>query len=764
MSTALKEKTTGGKYERVDSLKRRRFTDRIARWVITFGGITIILSIIAILFFIALEVYPLWKEPTAKLVAQFNLNTNTNLNPPSRADLSSLALGVEEYRKVGFFSNRDGKVEFFSPESGNLIKSVTIESLNGAKITSFNASLDSDQLILGTSNGMLISINIDFKVSFTDGKRIITPYVLPREAIRVDPQGNPLILSTFKEDEGEFASAAKTSDGRLLFLAEKEKRGLFAQAGEKEEFLVDLSSRIEGEVTALALDHFLENLYVGTNLGKIYNWNLIDKSNPLLIDTLDVTDGSAAAITALGFLIGERSLLVGDSSGEVSVWFQVEDKTSPVRRRLKKIHILKPHTAAVTTVAGSPRNRGFLSADEKGNILLHHATSEQTSLKLSTEGRPIKALTFAPKADGALAVDESGRLYHWEINNPHPETNLKTLFGKVWYEGYKKPEYVWQSTGGTDDFESKLSLTPLAYGTLKGTFYALFFAIPLAILGAIYTAQFSHPSIRNTVKPVIEIMAALPSVVLGFLAGLWMAPLIDKIVPAVLVMPLVLTAMVLASVFLWRSFPQRIRGRFREGTEALLLIPILILGIQICLWLNHPVENALFGGDIKGWLYENLGLRYDQRNALVVGFAMGFAVIPIIFTISEDAISNVPRHLVSGSLALGATRWQTMLKVVLPTASPGIFSAVMIGFGRAVGETMIVLMATGNTPVMDWSIFNGFRALSANIAVEIPEAPYGGTLYRVLFLAALLLFIVTFIINTGAEIVRLRLRKKYAQL
>jgi phosphate transport system permease protein len=143
---------------------------------------------------------------------------------------------------------------------------------------------------------------------------------------------------------------------------------------------------------------------------------------------------------------------------------------------------------------------------------------------------------------------------------------------------------------------------------------------------------------------------------------------------------------------------------------------------------------------------------------------MGFAVIPIIFTIADDALSSVPSSLTAGSLALGASRWQTALRVVLPTASPGIFSAVMIGFGRAVGETMIVLMATGNTPVLDWSMFNGMRTLSANIAVEIPEAPHGGTLYRVLFLAAGLLFMMTFAVNTVAELVRQRLRERYRAL
>jgi phosphate transport system permease protein len=148
---------------------------------------------------------------------------------------------------------------------------------------------------------------------------------------------------------------------------------------------------------------------------------------------------------------------------------------------------------------------------------------------------------------------------------------------------------------------------------------------------------------------------------------------------------------------------------------------------------------------------------------MVVGFAMGFAVIPVVFTIAEDAISNVPRGLWAASEALGATRWQTTWRVVLPAATPGLFAALMLGFGRAVGETMIVLMATGNTPILDLSPFNGMRTISACIAVEIPEAPHGGTLYRVLFLAGLLLFSFTFVCNTAAEVIGQRLRQKYGR-
>ena len=155
---------------------------------------------------------------------------------------------------------------------------------------------------------------------------------------------------------------------------------------------------------------------------------------------------------------------------------------------------------------------------------------------------------------------------------------------------------------------------------------------------------------------------------------------------------------------------------------------------------------------------------YVQRNALIVGFVMGFAIIPIIYTVAEDALSAVPASLRAASLAAGATPWQTAVRVVVPTAMSGLFSALMIGLGRAVGETMIVLMAAGNTPLMDWNIFNGFRTLSANIAVELPEAVKDSTHYRVLFLAALTLFALTFVVNTIAEVIRLRFRKRAFQL
>jgi phosphate transport system permease protein len=340
----------------------------------------------------------------------------------------------------------------------------------------------------------------------------------------------------------------------------------------------------------------------------------------------------------------------------------------------------------------------------------------------------------------------------------------RTYFGKLWYEGFEKPEAVWQSTGGSDEFEPKLSLLPLLFGTLKGTIYSLFLAMPIAILGAMYTSQFIHPRFQRVVKPTVEMMASLPSVVLGLVAGLWLAPRLETHFPA-LVAILVLTPVLLVLAgWLWSRAPAAVRARVPAGSEVVFFSIFLVVAWAGLLQVGPSVEAVLFGGDYQAWLFETLDLRYDQRNAAVVGIAMGFAVIPIIFSIAEDAFSSVPQTLAAGSLALGANRWETVVQVVLPTASPAIFSAVMVGLGRAVGETMIVLMAAGNTPVLELNLFNGFRTLSANIATELPEAVRDSTHYRTLFLAALTLFAMTFIINTLAELVRLRFRKKALEL
>ncbi len=442
----------------------------------------------------------------------------------------------------------------------------------------------------------------------------------------------------------------------------------------------------------------------------------------------------------------------------------------------------------------------------------------------------------------AVALDGS-RARQWDLATGYPEVSLATLFRAVWYEGYEGPRHVWQSSGGGDDFEPKLGMLPLVFGTLKATIYSLLFAVPLALLAAVYSSEFLHPRIKARIKPTIEMMASLPSVVLGFVAALVVAPYVESTIPAVLASVAVVPLTYLLAAYLWQLLPSR-AGILLARWRFAFICATLPVGVLASAQVGPLVERVLFAGDLRSWFDGQIGsglggwivlllplsalatalfigrrvnpwlrnvLRgvgqaqcawlelvkfllavvitlggaaavgllldslhldprgivlgtYVQRNALVVGFVMGFAIIPLIYTIADDALSTVPAHLRSASLGAGATPWQTAIRVIIPTAMSGLFSAVMIGLGRAVGETMIVLMAAGNTPLMDWNIFNGFQTLSASIATELPEAVQGSAHYRTLFVAALALFVITFIVNTLAEAVRLRFRRRAYEL
>lgn len=740
------------------NLKKKRIIDKTAHWGITLGGAVVIFVILALFIFIFLEVFPLLKGVRVTEESTCSLSGNTVL------------IGLDEYQEIAYALYEDGNVDFISLSDGKLIKKHVIKEVRGSVITA--VCEDKGRIVIGTNDGRIFTLNIGFSVFFEDEERIIRPEISDEDLFFTDEGKKEIQYITSKNDEEATVTVFYTEGGSIILKSTEIVEKLFGEK-EKNEIITDISAILEKltpdkpteqknklQITSMVIDYFMENLYIGTGHGNIIHINVKDMDNPFLDEMVKASDGT---ITSLRFLLGDVSLVAGDQKGGVNTWMQVRDDTTTSGWALKKVHTVDSHMSGIISIASSVRNKCFVTAASDGTIELKHATSEQTLLSLKTNSIPA-AIAYSPKANGILVADSTGNLTHWRISNPHPETTLKTLFGKVWYEGYEEPEYVWQSTGGTDDFEPKFSLVPLIFGTIKGTIYALIIAIPIGILSALYTSQFLHNSLKKIIKPSIEFMAALPSVILGFLAGLWLAPLMDKIFPAIIIMPFFLLIFIAVGFCVWRCVPGNIRGKYNYGIETLFLIPFVILSIMLSIYLGGIFESFAFNGDYRQWLLEVLGLQYDQRNAVVVGFAMGFAVLPIIFTISEDAMSNVPNNLTSASLALGAVPWQTAVRIVLPIASPAIFSAVMLGFGRAVGETMIVLMATGNTPIMDWNLFNGFRALAANIAVEIPEAPFGGTLYRVLFLAALLLFTITFIVNTFAELIRQKMKKKYSSL
>lgn len=733
----------------------RTIIDRLTSFIIKTGGIGIILCILGMCAFLVKEVVPLFQPPRA------TASEPISLPAPERSSSATL-VGIDEQQELAYVL-RGGSLDFVFLLGATFARPIPSRTLlaDGSVTTVARALGKGHYLAMGTENGRVIPVAIEFSQEFKRNDRSISPSVTVGPPIMGAPTPQPIIRMAYQSTESEVRIAALLQD-QQLWLTTSRTTSRPDGTTSASVTQVNLTSAVPGRITALTLASRAELLAVGTEEGKVYHLDLRNPAKPFLVETTQASERSEA-ITALAYLMGDRSLVVGTASGHLAVWMPVREHPGTNVTHVKPVHLFTPHLSAVTDITISQRDKGFLTTDAGGEIRLHHSTSEQTLLTLTPQQGALRSTYFSPKADGVVGLSASDRLVHYHIANPHPELTWTTLFSPVWYEGYDQPTLVWQSSSGSDDFEPKFSLTPLIFGTVKGTFYAVLLAVPLAVLAAIYTAMFMHPNLRARIKPTIEMMAALPTVILGFLAGLWFAPLLERNVPAVTAMILVIPSAILVSAALYLMLPASLRNRVRPGVEALLLIPIIGAVVWWCIESNAWWDATLFGGHYKSWLQTNLGLNYDQRNAIVVGVAMGFAIIPIIYSISEEALSNVPKNLIAGSLALGATRWQTLAHLVLISASPGIFSALMIGLGRAVGETMIVLMATGNTPIMDWSLFNGFRTLSANIAVEIPEAPHGGTLYRTLFLAGLLLFVATFILNTAAELIRQRLREKYSQ-
>jgi len=725
----------------------------ISQWV-SLGGISVIVAIVLIFFYLLYVVFPLLVPADAKPVADY-------MAPGAG---QTLYLAMEEQAEVGVRVTDAGQVVFFRLADATPLDSIDLPIPSGVSITSVGHAMpDTRVMALGLSDGGALIIRPDYQVTFPNDQRLITPvlsFPLGEKELTVAKGGLALKALAIQSNEEQTTLAAVTPDNALHLLS----------VTREESFLGDDVELVEtrGSVTGIVpeADFVLINpeqwsLYVANSHGKLQSYDIHDKAAPQLLETVQLTE-DGQQLTSLDLLAGGISLMAGSDDGSISQWFKVRDQSN--QQRLQRIRAFADQHAPISAFTSEFARKGFLAADSAGNVAIYHATAHNLVYETRLVKQPVRQLAVSPRADAWLAEDAQGRLHFWHIHNEHPEISWSSLWGKVWYESYPKPDFIWQSSSASNDFEPKFSLTPLAFGTLKAAFYAMLLAMPLAILGAIYTAYFMTPRMRVVVKPTIEVMEALPTVILGFLAGLWLAPFVENYLPGIFSLFVIMPLGILLAAYLWHRLPETWRNRLSPGWEAALLIPVVILISWFAFKVSHPLEVWLFGGDIQHWMRSELGISFDQRNSIVVGLAMGFAVIPTIFSIAEDAIFNVPRHLTSGSLALGATPWQTLVRVVILTASPGIFSAVMIGLGRAVGETMIVLMATGNTPVMDLSIFQGMRTLSANIAVEMPESEVDSTHYRVLFLAALVLFLFTFIFNTLAELVRQRLRSKYASL
>ncbi|MCC7425790.1 MAG: ABC transporter permease subunit [Alphaproteobacteria bacterium] len=842
--------------------------DRVADWTIRIGGIFVIIAVATILVFLTQVVVPLFTG--ARVVGQHAFA----VAGMERGPLSAV---IDEDRTIGAVLLRDGSVSAFHLQTGTPLAAEPL-ALNGAVVTAFGSSLNREQILLGFADGTIRLGTMRFTAE------VITPDRLPPDLRRLNERDRTDGRSVYSRIPGNqyrkvdvvvradapqkiSESAIRLADYRVAGTVERPTRSFATVDAARTIRLSRAESRVNMltrqvrtavatttlppvppgvEISAVLLTEQADSVLAGTAEGRVFRYDTRSFTAPRLAEEARLLE-AGERLSALSYLIGEQSVVAMGSRGTTDVFFLLErpGSDSADGKRLVRAHIMDRHADGVGAISISQRGKVFATADARGNVWLRHSTSNRTLLALEKggEAETYAALALAPRNDAIVAIAGNGRASAWNLSVPHPETTLGTIFGRVWYEGYQEPGFTWQSSAATDSFEPKLSLVPLIFGTLKATFYALLFAVPVALLAAIFTSEFVHPRVRAVVKPAMEMMASLPSVVLGFVAALILAPIVEDWIAAVLMVFLAVPLSLLAAAYAWMYLPRSLSLRYGGLPKFALMFVALGLGFLACVALGGALERIVFAGDIRSWLDGQIGsgfgfttllclpittlaaalvgnrlmvpldealgprshgvvatvtllrwlvilvaglvgalglsallmgLGYDprggmvgtyvQRNTLVVGFAMGFAVIPIIYTIAEDALSAVPEHLRAASLGCGATNWQTAMRVILPTAMSGVFAAVMVGMGRAVGETMIVVMAAGNTPILDWNVFNGLRALSANIAVELPEAVRDGTLYRMLFLSALTLFAITFVINTVAELIRLRFRKRAASL
>ncbi len=482
MFTFLKRSPSTSINERV--FRRAKIWDATARYFIVGGGILVIVCVIGILFLIASVSLPLFLPPGQEILTRFQLKQH--------GSASFLSVAMDEYLETASFLDEKGLWHFYDMKKGSVLLQKQSRPPGDTALKIQNVEFYGQNLFtLVWQDGSASVLQVQFLPQFTEKGRLTIHDLLEVASFPANGKGTPLktlARASLPDDDNPRQSLVQLFPGNRIEITQKIIEEDFLGNRQTESFTASLQETPAGNFTAFTMDGAGRNLYAATDQGELWHWSLEEPGEPELLQNFTAFRDKRK-ITALNLVFGDISLAVGDQKGQVTTWFLVPDPQNETQKTLQRVHTLPSHDSPVVQLIPSRVDKSLLSLDEEGIIHWDHTTTERQLLRFeaetpsnrsqdsSTEHRII-IFNTAPRGNGLLAMDARNQVTLWKVENPHPEISWKTLFGKVLYEDYPAPDYVWQSSSASDDFEPKFSLVPLIFGSFKGTFYAMFLAVP----------------------------------------------------------------------------------------------------------------------------------------------------------------------------------------------------------------------------------------------------------------------------------------------